>query len=168
MTLRRVPKTLNLSPLPSLTHFSSSFTAAAIILQLASQKAEYWGDEAREWRGSLVCTPRRGCGAFQTPLPTPPSTALPLLSLTFCLSVHLSVSLCLLYRGLGSWPVWAPCHRSGYSMYSLPRASYLIFVFLLPCSLPGFGCIVFFFNLRLRFNVWQPLRSQGLHVAGLG
>ena len=95
MTLHRVPKPSTSAPSSSSSSSSSSSTAAAIILQLASEKAEYWGDEAREWRGFLVCAACRGCGTFQTqPLPLPPpSPPLSTLSLTLCLSVCPSICL---------------------------------------------------------------------------
>ena len=105
MTLHRVPEPSASPPTPTQTpsSFSSSSSAApaaatAIILQLASEKTEYWGDEAREWRGFLVCTACRGCGAFQTPmllllLLPPPSPLLSTLSLSHSLSVCRSVCL---------------------------------------------------------------------------
>ena len=91
--------------------------------------------------------------------------------LSVCLSVCLSVFLCLLYGGLGCSPVWAACHLWGYSMYSLPCASYLFFslssrsvsVLSPRCFLFSF-LFFFFFNLRLTFTVWRRLLSQSLQM----
>ena len=88
------------------------------------------------------------------------------LSLSVCLSVRLSVCLsvflCLLYGGLGSSPVWAACHLWGYSMYSLPCASYLFFFPLVSFCLSPLSTLFSFFIFFFPFfffliSAWRLL-----------
>lgn len=83
------PKTLNLSPSspppppPPPLPPPSSFSSLQKRQNIGEMKRE------REWRGFLVCTACRGCGAFQTPL------LLPLLPPPLCLSLCICLSACL-------------------------------------------------------------------------
>ena len=181
MTLHRVPKPSTSAPSSS-SSSSSSSTAAAIILQLASEKAEYWGDEAREWRGFLVCAACRGCGTFQTqPLPLPPpSPPLSTLSLTLCLSVCPSICLSVCLSVLVVRRTWRlaslgclPPLRVQYVQSTLCQL-FIFFPSRLVLSQSSLHVVFFFhfflsfffffFNLRLTFTVWQCLLSQNLQM----
>lgn len=160
------PKTLNLSPstLPPPPLPPSSFSSLhkrQNIREMKQESGEAFWDAQRVVDVEHF---RHCCCRLLPPLCFPLC-----LSLSACLSARLSVSLCLLYGGLGSSPVWAACHHWGYSMYSLPCASYLFFSsrLVLSQSVPR-CCFLFFFslfsNLGLTFTVWQPLLSQGLQM----
>lgn len=150
--------TLHWVPKPSAWAFFLPSSASALPPPLSPysvsslhKRQNIWG----EARSFLVCVACHGCGAFQTPLPR---SLCP--SLSACLSVRLSVSLCACagYRIPGSSPVWAACHIWGYSMYSLPSASYFIFVFPSPWPISGHVfpffliCIVFISTCCLMFD----------------
>lgn len=74
--------------------------------------------------------------------------------LPVCLFVSLSLSLCLLYEGLGGSPVWAACHHWGYSMYSLPCASYFFFPLVSFCLSP-LSTLLIFFLLFFFISAWR-------------
>lgn len=135
------PKTLNLSPstLPPPPLPPSSFSSLhkrQNIREMKQESGEAFWDAQRVVDVEHF---RHCCCRLLPPLCFPLC-----LSLSACLSARLSVSLCLLYGGLGSSPVWAACHHWGYSMYSLPCASYFIFFFS-SCSVSVRSTLLFSF-----------------------
>lgn len=135
------PKTLNLSPstLPPPPLPPSSFSSLhkrQNIREMKQESGEAFWDAQRVVDVEHF---RHCCCRLLPPLCFPLC-----LSLSACLSARLSVSLCLLYEGLGSSPVWAACHHWGYSMYSLPCASYFIFFFS-SCSVSVRSTLLFSF-----------------------
>lgn len=165
MTLYKVPKPLTSAPPPFLLHRcrhhpSARFIKGRISGRWSKRVERLFGMHSVSWMWSIS-----DIAAAASSLPSA------FHSVSHSLPVYLPVclSLCLLYGGLGSSPVWAACHHWGYSMYSLPCASYLFFLLVLFCLSP-FHVVVFFSffflfsNLGLTFTVWQPLLSQGLQM----
>lgn len=167
MTLYKVPKPLTSAPPPFLLHRcrhhpSARFIKGRISGRWSKRVERLFGMHSVSWMWSISDI---AAAAAASSLPSA------FHSVSHSLPVYLPVclSLCLLYGGLGSSPVWAACHHWGYSMYSLPCASYLFFSsrLVLSQSVPR-CCFLFFFflfsNLGLTFTVWQPLLSQGLQM----
>lgn len=132
----------------------------AIIRQLASDSIDHWW----RWRGNggglrhlLVCAVCRWCETLLDATATataPRPFFLPVCqSVCVCMSMSVFVSQsvsCCCTEDLATGPVWAQCHLTGYSMYSLLSASwlYLFFSLLLSVSLLLFTtlfCFKFFF-----------------------
>lgn len=132
----------------------------AIIRQLASDSIDHWW----RWRGNggglrhlLVCAVCRWCETLLDATATataPRPFFLPVCqSVCVCMSMSVFVSQsvsCCCTEDLATSPVWAQCHLTGYSMYSLLSASwlYLFFSLLLSDSLLLFTtlfCFKFFF-----------------------
>lgn len=159
MTLYKVPKPLTSAPPPFLLllllhrcrhHPSARFIKGRISGRWSKRVERLFGMHSVSWMWSISDI---AAAAAASSLPSA------FHSVSHSLPVYLPVclSLCLLYGGLGSSPVWAACHHWGYSMYSLPCASYLFFSsrLVLSQSVPR-CCFLFFFSFFL-ISAWRLL-----------
>lgn len=153
MTLYKVPKPLTSAPPPFLLHRcrhhpSARFIKGRISGRWSKRVERLFGMHSVSWMWSIS-----DIAAAASSLPSA------FHSVSHSLPVYLPVclSLCLLYGGLGSSPVWAACHHWGYSMYSLPCASYLFFLLVLFCLSPFHVVVFFSFFSFFLISAWRLL-----------
>lgn len=155
MTLYKVPKPLTSAPPPFLLHRcrhhpSARFIKGRISGRWSKRVERLFGMHSVSWMWSISDI---AAAAAASSLPSA------FHSVSHSLPVYLPVclSLCLLYGGLGSSPVWAACHHWGYSMYSLPCASYLFFLLVLFCLSPFHVVVFFSFFSFFLISAWRLL-----------